>query len=137
AIALGTATFAEVRDQMALLSADIARERKLASGDYREVLRALKREALPTDAILPFYRERLADIERIIQREKLLTLPSRAASIRLASEAESAAIPAPYLNVPRLIGNKGEVGEFVLPLSNPNSKSGTPPDDFIAPADAW
>jgi len=39
--------------------------------------------------------------------------------------------------VPRLIGNKGEVGEFVLPLSNPNSTSGARPDDFTAPAPAW
>jgi polyhydroxyalkanoate synthesis regulator phasin len=137
AIALGTATFAEVRDQMAMLAAEIARERKFASSDYRQVLRELKREALPTDALLPYYRERLADIERIIERERLLSLPKRAAAIRLASEAESAATPAPYLNVPRLIGNRGEVGEFVIPLTNPNAKSGTPPNDFTAPAAAW
>ena len=137
AIALGSATFAEVRDQMALLAADIARERKLPSADYRHVLRALKREALPTDSIVPYYRERLADIERIIQRENLLTLPKRAAAIRLATEAESAAIPAPYFNSPRLIGNKGEIGEFVLPLSNPNAKDGGRADDFTSPAAAW
>ena len=137
AIALGTATFAEVRDEMALVAADIARERKLPSADYRQVLRELKREVLAPDVILPFYKERLADIERIITRERLVSLPQRAASIRLASEAESAAVPAPYLNVPRLIGNRGEVGEFVLPLSNPNVKSGARADDFTSPASAW
>jgi len=137
AITLGTATFAEVRDQMMLLAADIARERKLDSGDYRQVLRALKREALATDAILPYYKQRLGDIERIIGEQRLLTLPKRPATIRLATDAESAAIPAPYFSTPRLIGNKGEVGEFVLPLSNPNSKSGTRPDDFTSPASAW
>ena len=137
AIALGTATFAEVRDQMALLAADIARERKLDSADYRQVLRALKRDALATDAILPYYKQRLTDIERIINEQRLLTLPKRPATIRLATDAESAAIPAPYFSTPRLIGNKGEVGEFVLPLSNPNSKSGTRPDDFTSPASAW
>ena len=103
AIALGTTVFAEVRDEMSMLAADIARERKLPSADYRDVLRALKRDVLPDDRLMPYYRERLADIERIIEREKLLTLPKRQAAIRLASEAESAAIPAPYLNVPRLI----------------------------------
>jgi hypothetical protein len=137
AIALGTTTFAEVRDEMAMLAADIARERKLPSADYRDVLRALKRDVVPDDRLMPYYRERLADIERIIERERLLTLPKRQASIRLASEAESAAIPAPYLNVPRLIGNRGEVGEFVLPLTNPNSKSGKRADDFTSPAAAW
>ena len=137
AIQLGTSTFAEVRDQMRLLAADIAHERKLGSADYRAVLRDLKKEALAPDAILPYYKQRLADIERIIEEQKLITLPKRPATIRLATEAESAAIPAPYFSVPRLIGNKGEVGEFVLPLSNPNSKSGARPDDFTAPAPAW
>ena len=137
AIALGTSTFAEVRDQMALLSADLARDRKLGSADYRAVLRDLKKEVLTPDVILPYYKQRLADIERIIGEARLVSLPKRAASIRLASEAESAAIPAPYLNVPRIIGNKGEVGEFVLPLSNPNVKSGARADDFTSPAAAW
>ena len=137
AIQLGTSTFAEVRDQMVLLAADIARERKLGSADYRAVLRDLKREVLAPDAILPYYKQRLADIERIIVEQKLITLPKRPATIRLATDAESAAIPAPYFSVPRLIGNKGEVGEFVLPLSNPNSKSGARPDDFTAPAPSW
>ena len=127
AIALGMTTFAEVREAMT----------RLAGGDYRERLRELKREPLAPERILPFYRERLADIEGIIRRERLLTLPERAASIRLASEAESAAIPAPYLNTPRLVGNRGEVGEFVLPLTNPNAKSKVPADDFTAPAAAW
>jgi uncharacterized protein (DUF885 family) len=127
AIALGMTTFAEVREAMI----------RLAGGDYRERLRQLKREPLAPERILPFYRERLAEIEKIITRERLLTLPQRPASIRLASEAESAAIPAPYLNTPRLVGNRGEVGEFVLPLTNPNAKSKAPADDFTAPAAAW
>src|SRR5438128_10014626 len=38
---------------------------------------------------------------------------------------------------PRLVGNRGEVGEFVLPLRNPNSKSSDPADDFTAEAAAW
>jgi len=70
-------------------------------------------------------------------RDQIITLPQRGASIRLASEAESAAIPAPYVNPPRLLGNKGELGEFVLPLRNPNSKSSDPADDFTAEAAAW
>jgi uncharacterized protein (DUF885 family) len=127
AIALGMTAFAEVREAMI----------RLVGGDYRERLRELKREALAPERILPFYRERLAEIEKIIVRERLLTLPQRPASIRLASEAESAAIPAPYLNTPRLVGNRGEVGEFVLPLTNPNAKSKAPADDFTAAAAAW
>jgi hypothetical protein len=137
AISLGTTEFAEVREAMTQLAAGIARERKLPSGDYREVLRALKRDVIPTDKLLDFYKQRLSEIEQIILREKLITLPDRAAAIRLASEAESAAIPAPYFNAPRLIGNKGELGEFIIPLTNPNAKTSAPVDDFTAPAAAW
>jgi hypothetical protein len=137
AIALGTATFAEVRDEMQRVAADIARERKLPSSDYRAVLRELKREVVAPENILSFYRERLGEIEKIIVREKLVSLPQRPASIRLASEAESASIPAPHLQPPRLIGNRGEVGEFVLPLANPNAKSGARMDDFTSPGASW
>src|SRR2546421_102729 len=41
------------------------------------------------------------------------------------------------MNPPRLLGNKGELGEFVLPLRNPNAKSSDPADDFTAEATAW
>jgi uncharacterized protein DUF885 len=137
AISLGMTTFAEVRDEMARLASDIARERKLASADYRQVLRALKRDAVPPERIVALYKERLAQIEEIVRRERIISLPKRPASIRLASEAESAAIPAPYMNPPRLVGNRGEVGEFVLPLRNPNAKSSDPADDFTPDAAAW
>jgi len=137
AIALGTTAFAEVREQMGQVAATLAAERKLPSADYREVLRALKRDSVPAERVLELYKGRLAELERIIVRERLITLPQRAASIRLASEAESAAIPAPYLSVPRLIGNQGELGEFVIPLTNPNAKGGGANDDFTAPASAW
>jgi uncharacterized protein (DUF885 family) len=137
AIALGTTAFAEAREAMTQLSAAIARERNLPSADYREVLRTLKREVIPAERLLDFYRQRLTEIEAIITREKLITLPQRSAAIRLASEAEAAAIPAPYLSAPRLIGNKGEVAEFIIPLTNPNAKSSAPVDDFTSPAAAW
>jgi uncharacterized protein (DUF885 family) len=92
---------------------------------------------VPADRILALYRERLKQIEEIVVRERIVTLPQRAASIRLASEAESAATPAAYMNPPRLIGNRGEVGEFVLPLTNPNARSSDPADDFTSQAAAW
>jgi len=137
AIALGTTAFAEVREQMGQVAATLAAERKLPSADYREVLRALKRESVPAEQVLDLYKERLAQMEAIIVREQLITLPQRPAAIRLASEAESAAIPAPYMNAPRLIGNKGERGEFIIPLTNPNAKGGARSDDFTPPAAAW
>jgi uncharacterized protein (DUF885 family) len=64
-------------------------------------------------------------------------LPKRDAVIRLATEAESAAGPAPHLDIPRLIGNTGEAGEFVLPTKNPNAAPGTVMDDFNYDAITW
>src|SRR5712691_9478552 len=137
AISMGAFAFTEIRDEAARLAARIARERNLASADYRDVIRELKRNPVPRDRILALYRDRLKDIEEIVVRERIISLPRRAASIRLASEAESAAIAAPFMNPPRLVGNRGEAGEFVLPLKNPNAKSSDPVDDFTAEAAAW
>jgi len=137
AISMGAFAFTEIRDEAARLAARIARERNLASADYRDVIRELKRNPVPRDGILVLYRDRLKAIEEIVVRERIISLPQRAASIRLASEAESAAIAAPFMNPPRLVGNRGEVGEFVLPLQNPNAKSSDPVDDFTGEAAAW
>ena len=137
AISMGAFAFTEIRDEAARLAARIARERNLASSDYRDVIRELKRSPVPGERILILYRDRLKAIEEIVARERIISLPQRAASIRLASEAESAAVAAPFMNPPRLVGNRGEVGEFVLPLQNPNAKSSDPVDDFTAEAPAW
>ncbi|MBI2380374.1 MAG: DUF885 domain-containing protein [Gammaproteobacteria bacterium] len=129
--------FIEIRDEMQAIAQRIAADEKLPSGDYREVLKELKKKQLVGDAILPFYKGKLKSLEALIVEHDILTLPKREASIRLASEAESAAQPAPHMNPPRLIGNQGEFGEFVLPLNNPNAKAGVHQDDFTNESFAW
>ncbi len=131
--------FAEIRNEMASLAPLVATQRGLASNDYREVIRALKQEQVGGEAILPLYERRMRELEDIIRRERLLTLPLRAARIRLASEAESAAVPAPNMRPPRLIGNTGEQGTFVLPLRVPTAgKQGAQAfDDFTFDAASW
>ena len=129
--------FVQTRDEMQAIARLVAAERKLPSSDYRDVLRALKQQRLPDDALMPTYRARLAAVEDIIRREKIVTLPERAAVIRLATPAESAAIPAPHISPPRLIGNTGQNAEFVLPLDNPNAAPGAKMDDFTYDAITW
>ena len=135
------ATFDEIIAQMKALAPKVAKERHWKSSDYRDVLRALKKEQLVGADILPLYQARLKSIEEIIAREKLVTLPARPARIRLASEAESAQTPIPNMRAPRLIHNTGEQGEFVLPLNipaPPGSKQATQKlDDFTFAAAAW
>jgi hypothetical protein len=129
--------FQEVRDQMQVVANTIAAQKKLLSPDYRDVMRELKKTSIPAEQLLPYYRERLKDIEGIIRAHNLVTLPTREATIRIASPAEAARTPAPFMNPPRMIGNTGEYGEFVIPLANPNAKSAEKMNDFDYAAVSW
>lgn len=129
--------FQEVRDQMQVVANTIAARNHLAASDYRSVILELKKTSIAPDQLLPAYRDRLKDIEGIIRAHDLVTLPTRAANIRIATTAESAQSPAPFMNPPRLIGNTGEYGEFVIPLGNPNSKSKDKMNDFDFSAASW
>lgn len=131
------ADYVQTRDELQITAAEVAKQRNWSMTDYRDVLHALKKERIPQDRLLPLYRERLKQMEQIIRRERIVTLPERDAVIRLASEAESAASPAPHIDPPRFVGNTGEAAEFVLPLENPNAKPGAEMDDFTHDAIAW
>jgi hypothetical protein len=133
------ASFREIQNQMQTLAALIARQRGLATTDYRDVIRELKKQQLVGDAILPHYEDRIKQIESIIADTRIVTLPKRAMRIRLASPAESAQTPAPNMSPPRLIGNTGEMGEFVLPLRIPGEagKEDVGFDDFTFDAASW
>jgi hypothetical protein len=130
-------TYAQTRDEMQALAAVIARQHGWKSADYRDVIRELKKQRIANDRLIEVYRERLAGIEAIVHSEHLISLPDRAAVIRLATPAETAATPAPHMRMPRLIGNTGEPGEFVLPTSNPNAESSAEMDDFNYDAITW
>ena len=138
--ALAHKGFDEIQAEMKPIAAQIAKERKLPSSDYRDVIRELKKEQLVGDAILPFYQKRLTQIEEIIRKENLVTLPGRPARIRIASAAETAQQPAPHMVPPPFLHNTGEKGEFVLPLNIPagaGQASAQKYDDFTFDAAAW
>lgn len=136
------AAFDAIQKEMQAIAPRVAEQKGLKATDYREVIRALKQDQLVGEAILPHYQKRLAEIEAIVRRERLVSLPTRAARIRLASEAESANTPAPNMRPPRLLGNTGEQGEFVLPLNIPAPPGAKPGatqkfDDFTYTAASW
>lgn len=135
------AAFDEIQKQMQAMAPQVAKQAGLQATDYRDVIRRLKKDQIVGDAILPHYQERLKQIEDIIRKQHLLTLPDREARIRLASAAESAATPAPNMHPPRLINNTGQMGEFVLPLNipaPPGSKEAMQKfDDFTFKAASW
>lgn len=131
-------SFTAIQADMQKLAAKIAQEQHLPSSNYRDVIRALKKDQLPADQIMPRYQRTLADIETIVRREHLITLPERPAIIRLATAAETAQQPAPHMRPPPLINNQGERGQFVLPLGTlgQGGKS-LKYDDFTFAAAAW
>lgn len=133
----GTFSFIEIRNEMNVLAKHVAAKHAWKSANYRDVIRELKKAQIKGDNVIGFYRERLSQIEAIIRREHIVTLPQREMTIRLASAAESAALPVPHVSTPRLIGNQGEHAEFVIPLENPNSVGSAQIDDFSFDAVAW
>ena len=134
------AAFNDIQYEMKPIAAQIAKERHLPSSDYRDVIHELKRQQLVGDAILPFYEDRLKQIEQIIVEHHLVTLPTRPARIRIASAAETAEQPAPHMQPPPFMHNTGQKGVFVLPLNIP-AKAGEPSndqyDDFTYDAASW
>lgn len=130
--------FIEIINEMNALAPLIAREMGLEANDYRVVIRELKKKQFLGEDILPHYQARLKELEHLIREHNIITLPQRPIRIRLASEAESAATPAPHMDPPRLIGNTGEVGDFVLPLKIPGKEGEDLQfDDFTFEAASW
>jgi len=132
--------FDEIQAQMKTIAAQVAKQRNLPSSDYRDVIRDLKKQQLIGDAILPFYENRLKQIESVINEHQIVTLPDRPAKIRIASAAETAQQPAPHMVPPPFLHNTGQRGEFVLPLNIPaaaGQKASLQYDDFTFDAAAW
>ncbi len=130
--------FAEIRNEMKAIAPLVAKQYGFPDSDYRAVIRALKKEQITRAEVEPYYRTVITEIENIIRREKILTLPDRPMLMRIASEAENAAQPAPHYQPPPLIGSKGEQGVFVLTTGNTDAtgkQAGF--DDFTYKAGAW
>ncbi len=131
------AAFMETRAAMQQLAPLVAKEKNLDARDYREVIRALKRDTIPNDQLETEYRKVIDAIDPIIRREKIVDVPARPMIMRLGTPAESAAQPAPHFRGAQLIGNTGEQGQFVLPLGNPAAGKEAMYDDFNYPSAAW
>jgi uncharacterized protein (DUF885 family) len=138
--AMAHQAFTEIQAEMKPIAAQIAQERHLSSSDYRDVIRELKKQQLVGDAILPFYENRLKQIEQIVVENKIVSLPDRPARIRIATAAETAQQPAPHMQPPPFLHNTGQKGVFVLPLNipaGPGQSASEEYDDFTYDAAAW
>jgi hypothetical protein len=125
--AMAHKAFDDIQLEMKPIADEIARERHLPSNNYRDVMRELKKHQIVGDAILPLYKNRLSEIEKIIAEHQIVSLPDRPARIRIATAAETVQQPAPHMVPPPFLHNTGQKGEFVLPLNLPaGSGQGAP-----------
>jgi uncharacterized protein (DUF885 family) len=133
--------FMESRAAMRQLAPQVAAAKKLQvsdPNDYIAVLRALKRDTIPNDRIEGEYRKVIDAIDPIIRRQRIVDVPNRPMIMRLGSPAESAAQPAPHFLPAPLVGNTGQQGQFVLPVSVPTADGkALQYDDFNYPSAAW
>lgn len=129
--------FYEVRAQMEALAPQIAAKHGWSETDYASVMRKLKETKIPDGEIEEFYRGINRELEEQIREHDVVALPDTELSMRVASQAESAAQPAPHMRPPRLIGNTGEQGTFVLTTGNPTASAEDAYDDFNHAAAAW
>ena len=137
-IAAATKGYMDIRNEMEALAPLIAREKGYETTDFREVIALLKRDgAIDGDQLLDHYHNILREIEEIIVREGIISLPERDAGIRIASAAETAVQPAPHLDIPRLIGNTGEFPNFVIPLLTQNEDGSWQQTDDTYVAGSW
>jgi uncharacterized protein (DUF885 family) len=137
--AMAHTAFAKDQALMERLAAQVAKQQGFAHQDYRSVIAELKKKQITGKAILPFYENRLHEIEKIIAAKNLVSLPDRPAIIRLATDAETAQTPAPHMVPPPFLHNTGQRGQFVLPLNIPSATGGAEDkyDDFTFDAVSW
>jgi len=131
--------FMETRAAMQQLAPIVAREHGIEATDYRDVIRALKKDQLTRDQVEPYYRGTvIPTIEKAIADHRIVSLPQRAMIMRIASDAETAAQPAPHMQPPPLLNNHGERGQFVLTTGNPDASGKKESfDDFSYKAATW
>ena len=129
--------FMETRAAMQQLAPLVAKAKGIDATDYRDVIRALKKDTIPNDKLEARYREVIDAIDPIIRRERIVDVPQRPMIMRLGTDAENAQQPAPHFLPAPMIGNTGQQGQFVLPLSNPAAGAADQYDDFNFPSVAW
>ena len=131
--------FMETTYALQALAPVVAKAEGLPDGDYREVLKGLKKKQLAKDKVEPTYHAVLLKIEDTIRKQRIVELPQRQMAMRVASEAENARTPAPHMDPPPFVGNTGQRGTFVLTTGNPPTSGEKTQmyDDFTFEAAAW
>ena len=132
-----TLAFANLQGEMTAVAPLVAAEKGYDVTDYRDVIRKLKEVRVDGDKVIDHYKQVLGELEKIIARQHLVSLPDRDADIQIASEARTAAQPAPHLQPPRLVGNTGEYPIFMIPIIKKNEDGTWQHNDTTFESNAW
>ena len=136
-IRTGQVGFMNIRNEMMALAPLVAQQKGFDTSDYREVIKLLKTDQVHGDELMATYRGIMDELDVIIVREGLVSLPDEPARVRMATPAETAQQPAAHLDVPRLVGNTGEFPEFIVPTIEVNEDGSWPVSDYAFPAMMW
>lgn len=136
-IKTGQVAFMNIRNEMIALAPLVAQQKGYETGSYREVIELLKKEQVNGDELMAKYREVMVELDAIIEREGLVSLPDEPARVRMATPAETAQQPAAHLDIPRLVGNTGEFPEFIVPTIVQEEDGSWPQSDYAFPAMMW
>lgn len=84
-IRTGQVAFVNIRNEMMALAPLVAAEKGWQETDYRDVAKRLKENRVYGDDLMSAYREAMAALDRIIEREELVSLPDEPARARMAT----------------------------------------------------
>ncbi len=128
----------ELRRQLEATASRLADQRGWPREPFPAVLRRLEQERLVPEKILSHYRGRRRRLEELIDKAGFATLPRhRRPRIRFAGKAESALLPFPHFRWPPFFGNRGTVGELVLPAPRGRSEVSDPGGWYATEAASW
>jgi hypothetical protein len=135
---IGQVAFMNIRFEMKALAPLVAAKFGYETNDYREVLALLKKEQVHgEEALMAEYAKVMRELDSIIIKNELISLPNEPARARMATAAETAQQPAAHLDVPRLVGNTGEFPEFIVPKIEQNDDGSWPDNDYAFKAMMW
>lgn len=130
--------FYATRAAMQALAPKVAEKLGLDATDYVGVIKGMKKTKIPDSALEATYHEANAHLEALIKKHRVVSLPSTTLKMRLSTKAEAAAQPAPHMSPPPLVGNTGQQGVFILPVSVSDSTAPEAAyDDFNFSAAKW
>ncbi|MCB1582074.1 MAG: DUF885 domain-containing protein [Marinicella sp.] len=135
---IGQVAFMNIRFEMMALAPLVAEKYGYKTTDYRAVMELLKDEQIHgEEALMGEYEKVMRELDDIIRKNALISLPNEPARARMASAAETAQQPAAHLDVPRLVGNTGEFPEFIVPKIEQNEDGSWPKNDYAFKAMMW